>query len=460
MTHSSAAGTNKDVVLAVTTISGFAVPFLVSSINVALPEMGSELHMEAVVMSWVNTIYFLAIAVAQVPLGRLADIYGRKKIYILGLVIATLASLGGAMAKSSYVLLISRAFQGIGAGMTSNTIIAILTSVYPAEARGKALGISMAGTYGGLIFGPLLGGYLTRHFGWQSIFILSGFFGVLLIILVFLFLKGEWCEARGEKFDIAGALIYGAAIAMFMYGFSSLPTVPGFIFLLAGLAGLFYFIRHELKVPSPIVELGLFRSNRVFSFSSLATLINYLATFAVTFLLSLYLQYIKALTPDRAGLVLIASSIPMTIITPLAGRLSDKIEPRLVAASGMAIGCLALVLLVFLNNTTSVWYVVLVLLLYGTGIGLFSSPNTNAIMGSVGKKVLGVASGTVGTMRTGGMMLSMGIMMILFTVFIGQAEITPEHYPQFLTSVRVGFIIFAMLGIGGMVAQLAARKKA
>jgi EmrB/QacA subfamily drug resistance transporter len=460
MTTSSTGGTNKHIVLIIATISAFVVPFLVSSITVALPKMTIDFHMEAVVMTWVNTIYFLAIAMAQVPMGRLADIYGRKKLYLLGLVIAILASVVGAFANSVVVLLISRAFQGIGAGMTFNTIIAILTSVYPAETRGKALGISMAGTYGGLIMGPLLGGFMTERFGWSSIFLFSAGFSLLLVVLVSLALKGEWREARGEKFDIAGSLVYGIAIAMFMYGFSSLPTVTGIAFLLVGLTGLFYFVRRESKIPNPILDFSLFKKNRVFIFSNLATLINYLATFAVTFLLSLYLQHIKELKPDEAGLVLIASSIPMTIITPLAGRLSDKIEPRLVAAAGLVMGCLALVLLTFLNYGTSLWYVVLALVLYGTGIGLFSSPNTNAIMGSVDKKVLGVASGTIGTMRTGGMMLSMGIMMILFAVYVGQAEITPVYYPQFLSSVRVGFSVFAALCIGGVAAQLAARQKA
>jgi MFS family permease len=247
---------------------------------------------------------------------------------------------------------------------------------------------------------------------------------------------------------------------MFMYGFSSLPSVVGIAFLLAGMAGLLYFIRWELKVPSPVLDFSLFKNNRVFLYSNVSTLINYLATFAVTFLLSLYLQYIKGFSPQTAGLVMIASSVPMTIFTPIAGRLSDRIEPRLVAATGMAIGCVALGMLIFLNNATPIWYVILILVLYGTGIGLFSSPNTNAIMGSVEKKVLGVASGAIGTMRTSGMMMSMGIMMILFAVFIGPQEIEPVYYPQFLTSSRAGFAVFTALGIGGVWAQLSARKKA
>ena len=183
MMQSSAA--RKNSILIIATLSSFIVPFLVSSINVALPRMTAEFHMEAVVMTWVNTIYFLAIAMVQVPMGRLADIHGRKKIYLVGLGISLAAALAGAFAGSVPVLLVSRTFQGIGAGMTGNTIIAIITSVFPSEERGKALGISMAGTYGGLIFGPLIGGFLTYRFGWPSIFVASAGLNSLLLLLAF-----------------------------------------------------------------------------------------------------------------------------------------------------------------------------------------------------------------------------------------------------------------------------------
>jgi EmrB/QacA subfamily drug resistance transporter len=460
MAQSPPAERNRQSVLIIATVSAFIVPFLVSSINVALPKMTIELHMEAVVMTWVNTIYLLAVAMAQVPMGRLADIYGRKKIFITGLAISAVAALGGALANSVPVLLISRALQGVGAGMTFNTIIAVVTSIYPSESRGRALGISMSGTYVGLTFGPLIGGYLTEQFGWPSIFFLSAGLNLSVLMFAFLTFKGEWREARGEKFEALDSIIYTVAIAMFMYGFSSLPTVSGIVFLLAGVVGLIYFIRRELNKASPILDFRLFRNNRVFLFCNIATLSNYLATYALTFLLSLYLQFIKGFSPQMAGLVMITSSVPMAVFTPIAGRLSDRIEPRLVAAAGQLLNVIALVLLIFLNSASGLWLVILALLLYGTGIGLFSSPNTSAIMGSVEKKVLGAVSGTVGTMRTGGMMLSMGIMMIIFTVFIGQAEITRPLYPQFLTSARVGFTIFTVLGFGGVLAQYAARKKA
>jgi len=451
---------NKNVILFIATTTSFILPFLVSAVTVALPTMGREFGMEAVVMSWVGTIYFLAVAISQVPFGRLSDIFGRRRLFVMGLVLTTFACYLGGIANTVPLLMVSRALQGLGSGMTFNNSVAILTSVFPRNERGRALGISMAGTYGGISMGPLLGGVLTEYLGWQSIFFVSAILGVMLLVLVLVTLKGEWREARGEKFDLAGSITYSVAVALFMYGFSSLPSLLGAILFAAGVAGLYLFVRLEMRTASPVFELNLFRRNRIFFFSNLAALITYMSTFAVTFLLSLYLQYIRGFSAERAGLVLIASSVMMTIFTPISGRISDRVEPRLVATLGMALNCVAVVLLIFLGDATAIWFIIVVLVFYGVGIGLFASPNTNAVMGSVEPKFLALASGTQGTMRTSGMMLSMGIMMVLFSIYIGRAEITPEYYPQFMTSFRVGFIIFTLLGIGGLIAQLVARPPA
>ncbi len=456
-TGSPGVTSKKNVILVITTTTSFILPFLVAAVNVALPTMGREFGMEAVVMSWVGTLYFLAVAVSQVPFGRLSDIYGRRRLFVTGLVLTTLSCFLGGIATNVPVLMLSRALQGVGSGMTFNNSVAILSSVFPSNERGRALGISMAGTYAGISMGPLLGGLLTEYLGWQSIFFVSAVLGVMLLVLVLLALKGEWREARGEKFDLSGSIIYSISLALFMYGFSSLPGLRGIILFVVGVIGLYFFVRWEMKAASPVFELNLFRRNRVFLFANLAALITYMSTFAVTFLLSLYLQYIRGYTAEKAGLVLIASSVLMAIFTPISGRISDRVEPRLVATLGMALNCAAVVMMIFLTDITVLWYVVLVLMVYGVGIGLFASPNINAIMGSVKPKFLTLASGTQGTMRTSGMMLSMGIMMVLFSIYIGQAEITPQYYPQFMMSVRTGFIIFTVLGIGGLIAQAVAR---
>lgn len=450
---------SKNLILAISTTTAFILPFLVASVNVALPTMARDLNMEAVVMTWVSTSYFLAIGVIQVPFGRLADILGRRRIFILGLALSAAGSFLGGFANSVTVLLISRVLQGFGSGMTFNVSVAILSSVFPGKERARALGISQSGTYLGLSLGPLFGGFLTAHLGWQSIFLISGGLGILLVLLVIYGLRSEWQDARGEKFDVTGTVFYVIGIAAFMYGFSSLPSVIGIILTVIGAAALVLFVWWESRTASPIFNIALFRHNFIFIFCNIAALVTYLATFAINYLLSLYLQYIKGLDASMSGLVLICASVLMTIFTIIAGYMAQKVESRVLASFGMAIDLVATVMLIFLTESTPLWYVILALMIYGTGIGLFVSPNTNAIMGSVDKKVLGVASGTLGTMRTVGMMLSMAITMVLFSVYIGQAEITSEYYPQFLTSVRVGFIIFSVFGLGGVIAQIMARNR-
>ena len=458
-TGSNGTTANKNIVLAIVTTISFIMPFLIAAVSVALPTMGREFDMDALTMSWVSTVYFLATAMIQVPCGRLADIFGRKKLLIIGMVISIFSSFLAAFASSVPMLIISRALQGAGAGTTLNSGIAILTTTTPATERGRALGISMAGTYSGLSLGPFIGGFLTEQFGWPSIFLLSGFLCIALIIMIFLTLKGDWVEAAGEKFDFVGSIAFGISVALSMYGFSALLTVTGMILFVLGILGFLFFVWWESRTKSPVFNLGLFRKNRVFVFSNVAAMVTYVASFAVSFLLSLYLQYIQGLSPRTAGLILVVPAVLMTIFTPLSGRLSDRIEPRLVASTGSMFLCVALIMFIFLGNETSLGFVIAALAINGTGMGLFSSPNTNAIMGSVGKEVLGVAAGTLGTTRTAGMILSMGIMMILFSLYMGQAEVTPEYYPQFLDSCRTGFTIFSIICLAGVFFQLTGRRK-
>jgi len=282
--------------------------------------------------------------------------------------------------------------------------------------------------------------------------------GVVVIILTLLRLKGEWAEARGERFDLVGTVIYGVALVAFMYGMSRLPQAQGAVLLVTGLVIGAGFVRWESRTRQPLINMDLFRHNRTFALSNVAALINYSATTAVGFLLSLYLQYIKGLNPQQAGLVLIAQPIVQAAFSPLMGRLSDTIESRIVASIGMAITTLGLVLLIFLTAATPYWYIILCLILLGFGFALFSSPNTNAVMGSVERRLYGVASSTVGTMRTIGQMLSIGVATVIFAVVIGRVQITPLYYPAFLASVKIAFSIFAVACFAGIFASLARGK--
>jgi MFS family permease len=449
---------NKQAALIVATLTSFLTPFMGSSVNIALPSIGKEFGMHAVTLSWISTSYLLAAAMFLVPMGRVADISGRKRILRYGIMLDLVSSLMLAFSSNEIQFLCLRVLQGIGGGMIFGNAVAILTSVYPIGERGKALGINVAAVYTGLSLGPFVGGFLTQHLGWRSIFV--SYIPLELVIITYTLwrLKGEWADAQGEKFDLTGSVIYGISLVAMMYGFSLLPHILAIWLILFGALGIFIFARWEMKVKSPVFDIKLFMSNVVFTFSNLAALINYSATYAVGFLLSLYLQYTKGLTPESAGLILVSQPIMMAIFSPLAGRLSDKIEPRIVASAGMTITVIGLVLLIFINTATTITFIIFSLVLLGFGFALFSSPNTNAVMSSVEKKFFGIASATLATMRLTGQMLSMGIAMLVFALYIGRAQITPENYPAFLTSAKTAFSIFAILCFGGIFASLSRGK--
>ncbi|OPY37907.1 MAG: putative transporter [Methanoregula sp. PtaU1.Bin051] len=446
--------TGKLIILFIAVLAGFLTPFDGSAVNVALPAIGTAFHMDAVALSWVATAYLLSAVLFLVPFGKIADIYGRKKIFLIGITIFGAASFLMTLVPSAAMLIAVRIIQGFGASMIYGTSVAIVTSVFPPGERGKALGIYTTAVYLGLTVGPFLGGIMTDAFGWRSIFYINIPIAVATVAIVIARLEGEWLECEGEKFDLAGSVLYGLALVAVMYGFSELPSAYGGILILAGIILAVAFVLFEQRQQYPVLSLRLFSESRVFTFSSLAALINYSATFAVSFLLSLYLQYTKGFSPEDTGIILVAAPLVQAAIAPFAGRLSDRIEPGIIASAGMGISTFGVFMLVFLSGTTPLWYIVIALVVLGAGFGLFSSPNTNAIMSSVKKKYYGVASGIVSTMRLLGQMLSMGIATMTFAIVIGRVEITPELYPEFNASIHYAFIIFTVLCLLGIYASL------
>ncbi|MDH4367252.1 MAG: MFS transporter [Dehalococcoidia bacterium] len=448
----------KQVVLLVATIASFIFPFMASTVNIALPTIGEELSSDAVTLGWIATAYLLSSAALLVPLGRIADIYGRKKIFACGIGIFTFSSLLLGLANSATMLIAWRVLQGIGGAMIAGTSVALLTTVFPSNERGKVLGIIVSAAYLGISLGPVLGGVLTQHLGWRSIFFIGALLGLLVLGLALWKLKGEWTGAKGEKFDFGGSVIYVLGLVALVYGFTLLPAPSGAGLIIGGAIGLSAFTRWEMRTRSPVLNINLFRNSKTFTLSNLAALINYSATYAVTFLISLYLQYVKGFSPGSAGLILVAMPAMQVIFSPLTGRLSDRIEPRLIASAGMVLNTVGLVLFIFLNEQTSLKLIIGNLILIGFGFALFVSPNTNGIMSAAPKTAYGVASAILATMRQVGMVLSMGIAMLMFTLYMGRVQITPEYYLLFQQSMKTSFIIFAVLCFVGIFASLARGK--
>jgi EmrB/QacA subfamily drug resistance transporter len=458
-------GDDRRAILLVVTIASFIFPFMASTVIIALPSLGKELSLGTVTLNWVATAYLLASAALLVPFGRIADIYGRKKIFTWGIGIFTLSSLLCGLANSATMLIGWRVLQGIGGAMLAGTSVALLTTVFPAKERGKVLGIIVAAAYLGLSLGPVLGGVLTQHLGWRSIFFVGTLLGLLALGVVLWKLKGEWTGAKGERFDFAGSVVYVLGLVALVYGSTLLEESSGMWLgvglIVGGVIGLGAFVWWEMRINSPVLDMSLFKNSRAFTLSNLAALINYGATYAVTFLMSLYLQYrpINPFGAQDAGLILVAMPAVQAVFSPLTGRLSDRIEPRLIASAGMVLNTVGLTLFIFLNEETPLKLIIGNLILLGFGYALFVSPNTNAVMSSAPKTAYGVASATLATMRQVGMVLSMTVAMLMFTLYnIADVQITPEYYPLFQQSMKISFIIFAVLCFAGIFASLARGK--
>ena len=409
-------------------------------------------------MSWVATAYLLSSAVLLVPIGRIADIYGRRKVFVGGMAVFTAASFLSGLASSGIMLISFRVLQGIGVAMLAGTGVALLTSAFPVDERGKVLGLNATAAYAGLALGPVLGGVMTQHLGWASVFFLTVPLGLAVIGVVSWKLKDERTGAQGEKFDLAGSAVYSLALVALVYGFTLLPDMPGAWLVVGGIVGLSAFARLQMRTTSPVLDISLFRRSRTFALSSLATLLEYSPMLAVSFLISLYLQYVKGFSPESAGLVLVAMPAVAAVVSPVAGRLSDRIEPRVIASVGMVMTTLGIVIFVFLNGNTPLGLVVGNMVLLGCGHALFASPNINAVMSSAPRTAYGVASAMVATMRQIGMVMGMSIAMLMFVLYIGRVEITPEHYALFQESMKTSFIILAVLCFCGIFVSLARGK--
>jgi len=448
---------NKKIVLLIATLGAFIVPFMVSSVNIALPSIGKEFAMNTVLLNWVVLSFMLSVAVFILPFGRLTDIFGRKRLFLYGMSFFTLASILCGISFNPGMLIASRVLQGISSAMVSVTLVSILSSVFFKGDRGRALGINVAATYIGLSSGPFLGGFLTKYLGWRSIFFLVVPIGMMVIIIL-LNLKQNWAEAKGEEFDYKGSIIYSIGLFGVVYGLSLVCSFWGPILMLMGFILVILFWLYENRVKNPILNMALIKNNKILTFSSLAALINYSATFVISYLLSLYLQYIKGFDPQKAGLILVAQPLVQALFSPLAGGLSDRIEPRIVASLGMAVTSIGLAFFILLTENTSIEYIIAALSVVGFGFALFSSPNTNAIMGSVTKKYYGIASGIIGSARSVGQAFSMGITSLVMVFYMGNIQISRSNHPNFMISFKVTFIILTLLCFFGIFASIARGK--
>lgn len=438
-------------ILLVVAVTSFMGTFLVSAVNIALPTIERDLALNAIELSWVITAFILSMALFMLPSGSWGDRTDNRRLFKLGVILFTLSSGICYAAPDGHWLVAARFLQGIGAAFTGTTGQAILVSSFPAERRGQVLGISVASVYGGLALGPLIGGFITLHIGWRSLFLIAAIFGLVTILISYLFLKSkEHTHKSDTGGDKTGTFLFMAGLAALVYGSSLIPSAMGWGLMSGGIILLLFFWRYESRTKYPMLDTGLFSHNRLFTYSSLSALINYTSTFAIVFFLSLYLQKVQGLSPRDAGAVIVAQPVMMAIFSPIVGRLSDKIQPRYFATAGMAMCTTGLGMLAFLGSTTPIWIIVAILIWVGLGFALFSSPNMNTIMSSVERRQYGQASGLAASMRVFGQIISMSIVTLIFSLLFDSRSIEEIPNQVFLQAMRWGFIIFTLIGLPGI----------
>lgn len=452
--HARSEQTLQRTVLLMILLNGFATPIMLSAVNVALPSMATDLSLSAVALSWVPMAYLVASAMFVLPAGGLADRIGRKKVFLMGTVGVILTSILAAVSVNAAMLISARFLQGVASAMLYATQVAIISSVFPAKQRGQMLGLVVSSVYIGLAAGPLIGGVVIDTVGWRYGFLLQVPLAIIVLLIGVLKVDREWSSNSDAPFDGWGALTYSASLLLICVAVSMLPDISGFALLGAGALVFFYFARHALKIPAPIWDIRLFFTNRVFTLSCAASLIMYSSTYANVVLLSLFLQYLKGFSATHAGMVLMIQPLTMAILSPVAGKLSDRIEPRILASTGMALTAVGLGMLAALSSASSLNSIVLALLISGVGFALFSSPNVNAIMGSVEARHLGSASGAVATTRLLGQLASMILVSLMLALFMGDATISPENYPLLETTIRFAFGLAAILCLPGIALSL------
>jgi len=442
----------KNLILLICTVLSFFTVFAVNAVMVVIPTIASEFHMSNIVQNWITIIFLLVVAVMSVPAGQISGKYGLKKVTILSIILFIIISIINVLVTSQEQFLACRFVLGISLSLINVTSMAMVVSAFKPEERGKALGINITGVYVGLSLSPVLGGILNYQLGWRSVVLFGVPFLFLILAILLTKIDEEWITFENVPLDIKGSISYGVGMVLFMYGFTILNEPLGIILTILGIIILIVFCLIELKQDYPVFDIRFFK-NRKFLSSNFASLCAYLATFAVTTILNYHLQYIKGFDSQTAGIILLIAPLCQVVLAPIAGRLSDRYVPQILAAIGMALGTISLFLFSFLDSQSSLEFLIISMIIYGVGFGLFSPPNTNVIMGSVPPKDTSIASAAVATMRTVGQAMSMGTLTLVFAFIMGNVPIIEQYYPLLISSCQITCLICVILCIASVFAS-------
>ncbi len=433
-------------------------PFMVSAMIVAIPAIGIEFSMDAVEMSWLATIFFLAASMFLIPFGRLADIFGVKKIFSIGIIIYFISSFLAALAPDALILIAARFMTGLGAAMIFGTSFALLSLSLSERERGEALGINIASNLTGFALGFFLGGILTYYLNWRFIFLSTLPISALVIALIRLRLPGECSFSKGQKFDVLGSVMIAALLFLIIRGLSELPALRGGLLIIGGIMVLSLFVLWQSRISRPLIDLDLFRKNRGFLFSNAAIMIYTTSTLAVVFLFSFYLQYIKGFDTWLVGLTLLASTLIMAALVIYAGRLSDRMNLYQLAGMGVTISMTGLLPMTFISSNTPLSLALMELVLISAGGAFFYPPLVKIILSSMPRDNYGVGSSLAESMRLIGNACSLALVTIGFNIYLVGKDVTPDNNPGFLRSMNLVLAVFSALCMASLILILLAER--
>lgn len=438
----------RKIILFTVSATVFFSSMTMSGVNIAIPSIALDLQADAVMLSWIPAAHLWGTIIAMLPAGRLTDLIGRKPIYLAGLALFCISALLTLLAKNIETLLVIRVLQGISGACIYATGMAMVSVAYRGANRGFALGITSAAIYLGLSCGPVIGGYLTEHLGWHSVFTLPASPMLLAILATTLLVREPPLQRPKPSMDWSGSLLFAIAATALTYGLAALTDLNGILSLAVGASLLVLFLRQQKRKTSPLVDLEIFSSNRRFSNSVWAAFLMYGALFPTAFLLSNYMQLTLGFSPSAAGEYLLIQTFIMMLMAPLAGRISDSYDPRIIATLGCLCFAAGYLVLLVLDETPSPSLLIFALGLLGLGFGLFSSPNNNAAIGATDERKVGVASAVLNLARTSGNALSMALVMLLFSLVIGPIEVDTTNLQGLVTVNRAAFSLCLVYALG------------
>ncbi|OED29822.1 MFS transporter [Methanosphaera sp. WGK6] len=446
---------NRNVIL-IGVIASFIVSFITNGISVALPTIATNFHISNITQNWIITIYLLTISMASIPLGKICGKIGLKKSMTYGIIFFIVGSILAGLSLNVYFMMISMIIMGIGSSIQFINILALTTKQIPSNERGKALGYGVTGGYLGLTLAPTIAGILIQNISWRSVFFITIPF-LLIVYHLLISIDKEYYMQKERPIDIKGSFLYLIGIVLLLYGFTILNELRGFFFVVGGIIFLLIFAKFELKISNPIYDMRLF-NNHTYTASSIASWISYFATFVVTYVLNYHFQYLQGLTPQTTGIILIVRPLFVAIVSPYAGRLSDKYDPHILTAIGMFIVSTALIILCFLNQSTPLYMIIISIALQGIGFGLFTTPNNSMVLGSIDSEEIGTASASITTLRTIGQAFSVALLSLIFAIIMGNVAITPSNYPLLVESNQITMIISTILCVIAILLSLIGMK--